>query len=278
MTSVDIALVLAQSGRGAGVPLRELLLVLLTAAVVTFLTTGLIRIAAIRFGAVAAPRDRDVHVIPTPRLGGVGIYLGLVAGLVFAYQLPALTRGFEYTPDMGAALVAGSIIVVVGIIDDRWGLDALTKFVGQVTAAGMLAVMGVSWIVIFDPFSGNTLVLDQLQGGLITVAVAAVMINAMNFVDGLDGLAAGIGLIAAVAICLFSVGCSRWCRRVRRAGFRWRRTVPAICSACCLRCSWSVRSCSFRFSICCSRSCGAPGPESVRSARTRCICTTVCCR
>lgn len=206
MTSVDTALVLAQSGRGAGVPLRELLLVLLTAAVVTFLATGLIRIAAIRFGAVAAPRDRDVHVIPTPRLGGVGIYFGLVAGLVFAHQLPALTRGFEYTPDMSAALVAGTIIVVVGIIDDRWGLDALTKFVGQVTAAGVLAVMGVSWIVIFDPFSGNTLVLDQLQGGLITVAVAAVMINAMNFVDGLDGLAAGIGLIAAVAICLFSVG------------------------------------------------------------------------
>ncbi len=55
MTSVDTALVLAQSGRGAGVPLRELLLVLLTAAVVTFLATGLIRIAAIRFGAVAAP-------------------------------------------------------------------------------------------------------------------------------------------------------------------------------------------------------------------------------
>jgi len=206
VTSVDTALVLAQSGRGAGVPLRELLLVLLTAAVVTFLATGLVRIAAIRFGAVAAPRERDVHVVPTPRLGGIGMYLGLVAGLVFAQQLPALTRGFEYTSDMSAALVAGSIIVVVGIIDDRWGLDALTKFVGQVTAAGVLAVMGVSWIVIFDPFSGNTLVLDQLQGGLITVAVAAVMINAMNFVDGLDGLAAGIGLIAAVAICLFSVG------------------------------------------------------------------------
>ncbi len=82
-------------------------------------------------------------MIPTPRLGGVGIYFGLVAGLVFAHQLPALTRGgFEYTPDMSAALVAGTIIVVVGIIDDRWGLDALTKFVGQVTAAGVLAVMG----------------------------------------------------------------------------------------------------------------------------------------
>ena len=104
------------------------------------------------------------------------------------------------------ALVAASIIVVVGIVDDRWGLDALTKFVGQVTAAGVLVVMGVSWIVVYDPFSASTLVLDQLQGGLITVAVAAVMINAMNFVDGLDGLAAGLGLIAALAICVFSVG------------------------------------------------------------------------
>ncbi|MFZ3394980.1 MraY family glycosyltransferase [Rhodococcus sp. 7Tela_A2] len=206
MTSADSVVLLAQAGRGAGVPIRELLLVLLTSAVVTFLATGVVRILAIKFGAVAIPRDRDVHVTPTPRLGGVGMYIGLVAGIVFAQHLPALTRGFEYTTEMGAALVAASIIVLVGIIDDRWGLDALTKFVGQVTAAGVLVVMGVSWIVIYDPFSGSTLVLDQLQGGLITVAVAAVMINAMNFVDGLDGLAAGLGLIAAVAICVFSVG------------------------------------------------------------------------
>lgn len=207
MTSADTAVVLlAQAGRGAGVPIRELLLVLLTSAVVTFLATGVVRILAIKFGAVAVPRDRDVHVVPTPRLGGVGMYIGLVAGILFAQHLPALTRGFEYTTEMGAALVAASVIVLVGIIDDRWGLDALTKFVGQVTAAGLLVVMGVSWIVIYNPFDGSTLVLDQLQGGLITVAVAAVMINAMNFVDGLDGLAAGLGLIAAVAICVFSVG------------------------------------------------------------------------
>lgn len=207
MTAADTtAVLLAQSGRGAGVPIRELLLVLLTSAVVTFLATGVVRIVAVKFGAVAVPRDRDVHVKPTPRMGGVGMYIGLVAGILFAQQLPALTRGFEYTPDMGAALVAASVIVVVGIVDDRWGLDALTKFVGQVTAAGVLVVMGVSWIVVYDPFSASTLVLDQLQGGLITVGVAAVMINAMNFVDGLDGLAAGLGLIAALAICAFSVG------------------------------------------------------------------------
>ncbi|MFC7449509.1 glycosyltransferase family 4 protein [Rhodococcus daqingensis] len=198
---------LAQSGRGAGVPIRELLLVLFTAAVITFLATGAVRLLALKFGAVAIPRDRDVHVEPTPRLGGVGMYVGFVAALLFAQQLPALARGFDYnTKDIPAALVAGGVIVLVGIIDDRWGLDALTKFVGQVTAAGVLVVMGVSWFVLYLPFNGTTLVLDQLQSGLVTVLIAVVMINAMNFVDGLDGLAAGLGLIAALAICVFSVG------------------------------------------------------------------------
>ena len=201
--------ILAQSSGGVGVPIRELLLVLCTAAVVTYLATGAVRVLAIRFGAVAIPRDRDVHVKPTPRLGGVGMYVGLAAGLLFAQQLPALTRGFEFdSHDVQAALVSGGVIVLVGIIDDKWGLDALTKFVGQVTAAGIMVVMGVSWFIIYNPFGdgGSTIILDQIQSGLFTVAVAVATINAMNFVDGLDGLAAGLGLIAAVAILLFSIG------------------------------------------------------------------------
>ncbi|MCC8929825.1 undecaprenyl/decaprenyl-phosphate alpha-N-acetylglucosaminyl 1-phosphate transferase [Rhodococcus sp. BGS-1C] len=206
--TVDI---LAQSSQGAGVPIRELLLVFLTAAVVTFLATGGVRVLAIKFGAVAAPRERDVHTTPTPRLGGTGMFLGMLIAILFASQLPALTRGFESqygSQDIPAALVAGFVIVAVGVIDDRWGLDALTKFVGQVTAAGVLVVMGVSWYIIYVPWSdgGINVVLDQLQGGLVTVAVTVVMVNAMNFVDGLDGLAAGLGLISALAICVFSVG------------------------------------------------------------------------
>ncbi|CAM2876238.1 glycosyltransferase family 4 protein [Skermania piniformis] len=198
--------VLAQPSAGAGVPIRELLLVLFTAAVVTFLATGGVRALANAFGAVAIPRARDVHTRPIPRMGGVGMFLGMVAALLFAQQLPALQRGFVYTTDVPAALFAGLIIVAVGVIDDRWGLDALTKFVGQVTAAGVLAVMGVSWFLVYNPFSGSTVVLDQLQAGLVTVAVTVVMVNAMNFVDGLDGLAAGLGLIAASAIFIFSLG------------------------------------------------------------------------
>ncbi|MGI5221149.1 MraY family glycosyltransferase [Nocardia sp. CA-290969] len=194
------------TGSGAVVPLRELLLVLLISAVVTFLATGGIRTLAIGFGAVAIPRDRDVHVKPIPRMGGVGMYIGVVAAVLFAHQLPALRRGFDYRPDIAAVLVAATIIVAVGIVDDRWGLDALTKFAGQVTAAGVMAVMGLGWYLIYDPFSNTTVVLDGLQGGLVTVAVAVTLINAMNFVDGLDGLAAGLGLIASVAVFAFAIG------------------------------------------------------------------------
>ncbi|NKY50661.1 MraY family glycosyltransferase [Nocardia vermiculata] len=192
--------------QGAVVPLRELLLVLLVSAVVTMLSTGGIRTLAIGFGAIAVPRDRDVHLEPIPRMGGVGIYLGVLAAVLFAHQLPALRRGFDYPHDIPAVLVAGTLIVLVGIVDDRWGLDALTKFVGQITAAGVMAVMGLSWVAIYNPFSNTTVVLDQLQGGVVTVAITVTMINAMNFVDGLDGLAAGLGLIAAVAVFVFTVG------------------------------------------------------------------------
>ncbi|MGV9415552.1 MraY family glycosyltransferase [Nocardia sp. NPDC003693] len=192
--------------QGAVVPLRELLLVLLVASVITFLLTGGIRVMAIGFGAVAVPRERDVHVKPVPRMGGLGIYLGVLAAVMFAHQLPALRRGFEYPKDIPAVLAAGTLIVLVGIIDDRWGLDALTKFVGQITAAGVMAVMGLSWVAIYNPFTNETVVLDPLQGGLVTVGITVTLINAMNFVDGLDGLAAGLGFIASVAVFVFTVG------------------------------------------------------------------------
>lgn len=200
-------LALESSSGGAGVPLRELGLVGLTAAGITYFLTSLVRVLAIRFGAVAVPRQRDVHVIPTPRLGGVGMYIGIVCAIGLAAQLPALNRGFSYTNDMWAVLVAGLVIVLVGIVDDRWGLDALTKFVGQLTAAGVLVLMGLSWFLLYVPFADiGTVVLDPLQAGLLTIAITVTTINAINFVDGLDGLAAGLGLIASLAICLFSLG------------------------------------------------------------------------
>ncbi|WP_200182851.1 glycosyltransferase family 4 protein [Tomitella biformata] len=200
-------MLLAQSSGGIGVPLRELGLLVLASAVVTFLVTGVVRILAVRFGAVAIPRQRDVHVIPTPRLGGIGMYIGVLTAFGLASQLPALNRGFEFGTDIIAVIAAGAVIVIVGVIDDTWGLDALTKFVGQLTAAGVMVVLGVTWFLVFVPWGGGvTVVLDQLQAGLLTVVITVVVINAVNFVDGLDGLAAGVGLIAAAAVAFFSIG------------------------------------------------------------------------
>jgi UDP-GlcNAc:undecaprenyl-phosphate GlcNAc-1-phosphate transferase len=204
--SAEVSL-LALADRGTGVPLRELILVGLTAAIVTYLATGGVRWLAFRLGAVAYPRERDVHVDPVPRMGGLAMYLGVAAAVLLASQLPALTRGFVYSSGMPAVVVAGGLIMVVGLIDDRWGLDALTKFAGQITAASVLVTMGVAWSVLYIPFGGvGTIVLDQASSILLTLALTVSIVNAMNFVDGLDGLAAGLGLITASAICIFSVG------------------------------------------------------------------------
>ena len=196
-------------------PIREYLLVGLTTAAVTFLLTGLIRLVAIRMGAVATPRERDVHVTPIPRLGGLAMYLGVLAGTVLANHLPVLRSAFEFSWDVVAVLAAGGLIVVVGALDDRFDLDAVTKLAGQVTAAGVLVLFGVQWFLFWVPWGGDgspggsigsVLLLGQDQAVLLTVLMTVVLTNAMNFVDGLDGLAAGIGLIAAASIGAFSLG------------------------------------------------------------------------
>ena len=138
------------------------------------------------------------------------MFLGVIAAVFLASQLPALTRGFVYSSGMPAVLVAGAVIMGIGLIDDRWGLDALTKFAGQITAASVLVTMGVAWSVLYIPIGGvGTIVLDQASSILLTLALTVSVVNAMNFVDGLDGLAAGLGLITALAICMFSVGLLR---------------------------------------------------------------------
>jgi UDP-GlcNAc:undecaprenyl-phosphate GlcNAc-1-phosphate transferase len=195
-----------------GPPIREYLLVGLTAAVVTFLLTGLVRVLAVRFGAVAWPRGRDVHVTPTPRWGGVAMYVGVLGGVAVATQLPALRLAFAYSSEVIGVIVAAGLLVLVGVLDDRFELDAITKLAGQTTASGVLVLFGVQWAVFWVPWgggdksAGSALVLSQEQGVVLTVLLTVALVNGMNFVDGLDGLAAGVGCIAAAATCLFSLG------------------------------------------------------------------------
>ncbi|MET7998379.1 MraY family glycosyltransferase [Amycolatopsis sp. NPDC005232] len=193
-------------------PIREYLLVALTATAVTYLLTGVVRRVAIRIGAIANPRARDVHVTPIPRMGGVGIYLGVAAAMGLAHQLPALSHGFDASLDSVGVLLAAGVISLIGALDDRFELDAWTKLAGQVMCAGILVLFGVQWVSFWVPWGGtgdsfgSVLVLDKNQGALLTVVMVVVMVNAMNFVDGLDGLAGGLGFIAATATCAFSLG------------------------------------------------------------------------
>jgi UDP-GlcNAc:undecaprenyl-phosphate GlcNAc-1-phosphate transferase len=194
-----------------GLPLREYLLVGFATAVVTFLLTSLVRRLATRIGALAYPRERDVHTVPMPRMGGLAMYGGVLAGMLLANSLPALRRAFTFSFDTYAVLIAGALIVLVGAADDRFELDSLTKLAGQVAAAGVLVIFGLQWLVFWVPWGGGTggigsvVVLSNNGGGVLVILLTVALVNAMNFIDGLDGLAAGIGFISAAATAAFAV-------------------------------------------------------------------------
>ncbi|HET9944640.1 MAG TPA: MraY family glycosyltransferase [Actinomycetes bacterium] len=191
--------------------MREYLLTAVVSAAVTYLLTPVARRIALRWGAMTQVRDRDVHAIPTPRLGGVAMMGGFTAALVVANNLPFLGPRLEMS-DLLAVMSGAVLICLLGVADDRWELDAVTKLAGQVLAAGVMVLQGVQ--MLFLPFGGlagesadgvpGAVVLGPPEGAVLTVLVIVVTINAVNFVDGLDGLAAGIVAIAASAFFAFS--------------------------------------------------------------------------
>ena len=182
--------------------MREYLLTTFVAAAVTYLVAGPVRAVAVRFGVLAEVRDRDVHDVPIPRLGGVAMVVGLAAALLVASKMPLLRSVFATGDEPKGVLLAAVVICLIGVVDDVWGLDAITKLAGQSLAAGLMALQGVQ--LLWLPGPGQTIALGPAEGTLITVLVVVVTVNAVNFVDGLDGLAAGIVGISASAFFLFS--------------------------------------------------------------------------
>ncbi|QBR91728.1 glycosyltransferase family 4 protein [Nocardioides euryhalodurans] len=184
--------------------MREYLLVFLVSAAVTYLLTVFAREIAIRTGAVAEVRDRDVHAEPIPYLGGLAMFGGLVAAYAVARELPFLsTAGPFVFEDAGAVLLAGGLVCGVGVLDDLFELDALTKLGGQVIAVAFLIYSQIQFVFIPLP-NGEQFSLDPAQGALLTAVIVVATINAVNFVDGLDGLAAGVVGIGAAAFFVFS--------------------------------------------------------------------------
>ncbi|MFH8571488.1 MraY family glycosyltransferase [Streptomyces sp. NPDC017993] len=186
-----------------GQPVREYLLTLCVTAAVTYLLTGPVRKFAIAAGAMPEIRARDVHREPTPRLGGIAMFGGLCAGLLVASHLTNLKSVFENSNEPRALLSGAALIWILGVLDDKWGVDALVKLGGQMIAAGVMVLQGLT--ILWIPIPGvGTVSLTPMQGTLLTVALVVITINAVNFVDGLDGLASGMVCIAAAAFFMYA--------------------------------------------------------------------------
>jgi UDP-GlcNAc:undecaprenyl-phosphate GlcNAc-1-phosphate transferase len=176
------------------------LFVFLVSAATTFLLTPVVRRLAIRYGVIDEPSDRKVHPTPRPTMGGVAMYVGMLAGLGLSRFLPFFSEMNKGEPAPLAAVLTCTMILILGAVDDRRGIMALTKFTGQVFVVGVLMLLGVQLAFIYipvGPSAGNVVDLGQDLSVLLTLIWTLTVINAVNLLDGLDGLAAGMIAIAA---------------------------------------------------------------------------------
>jgi len=177
------------------------LIIGLVSAIISFVGSHLLLRLSHRFKIYPVIRDRDVHTTPTPRLGGVAIVLGLGAALVVAANLPVFAPVFvNIMPIIGIG-IGIVLMAVVGVIDDLVDLNWLVKLGAQLIAAGVLAWSGVQ--IVSLPFSG-ILLLSPTMSLVLTVFAVVLVMNAINFIDGLDGLVAGVTLIAGSVFFIYS--------------------------------------------------------------------------
>jgi UDP-GlcNAc:undecaprenyl-phosphate GlcNAc-1-phosphate transferase len=172
---------------------------MLLAAAICYLVTPYVETYALRFGAIARIRERDIHTETTPRWGGVAMWFATSFTFVVVSHLPLVGKSFGR--EAQGIFLAGTFVVLLGMIDDRFELDALTKLAGQALAAGILLSFGVQ--LLWLPING-LITLPASIGQFLTVLVILVAINAVNFIDGMDGLASGIVAVSATAFFIFA--------------------------------------------------------------------------
>jgi UDP-GlcNAc:undecaprenyl-phosphate GlcNAc-1-phosphate transferase len=172
-------------------------------AVLTWLLTFGVRWVAVRAGALVLPDDRRVHDRPTPTGGGAAMFLAFLAAMALASRLGQFKDVFRGSSEPLGVVLAASAIFAVGLLDDLREVSAPAKLAGQVFAASILYLFGVTMLYFQIPFAGFV-VLSSDWEPLVTVIWVAAIANAVNLIDGLDGLAAGIVAIAAAAFFLYS--------------------------------------------------------------------------
>ena len=176
-------------------------LALLTALVVSFLMTPVVKSFAYKVGAIDVPKDeRRMHHKPIPRLGGLAIFAGFMASILLFVDI-------RLNPQMQSILLGAVIIVVLGVVDDIMALPAKLKFVIQIAAALIPALNGVSIQALSNPniFSPNAYWVLNWLSIPVTVLWIVGITNAVNLIDGLDGLANGVSAISAATVLVIAL-------------------------------------------------------------------------
>ncbi len=174
-------------------------------ALVTFGTAFVVRRVAPRVGAIAQPGPRSVHADPTPSLGGAAMFVGFCAALATASQVDQFHEMFDSSSEPLGLLLAAAVMFVVGAVDDVREVSPPAKLAGQILSGSVLSVLGVTMLYFRVPFASyDYVVLSPDLATLVTVLSVVVLANAMNLIDGLDGLATGIVIIAGAALFLYS--------------------------------------------------------------------------
>ncbi|WP_291526754.1 MraY family glycosyltransferase [Bifidobacterium sp. UBA744] len=181
--------------------MRVYLLIAAIAGGVTWLITPIVRHVAIEIGAVGRVRARDMHTVPTPRMGGVAMMIGFVVAMLFASRIPFIAGLFSSDTTAWAIMAGAVAICLLGVADDLWDLDWMLKLAGQLLISVFVAWGGVQ--IISLPMGSLIAASPSLSMALTAILIVA-SINAVNFVDGLDGLAAGIVAIGGVAFAIYS--------------------------------------------------------------------------
>jgi UDP-GlcNAc:undecaprenyl-phosphate GlcNAc-1-phosphate transferase len=175
------------------------------ALVTTLALTPLVRKAAIRIGAIVPPSQRGVHRRAMPTLGGAAMFGGFLLALAVASQIYQFHEMFDGSSEPIGLVLAALVMFAVGALDDLREVSPPAKIAGMVLAGSLLSLFGVSMLFFRVPFANwDTIVLSADLAPLITVLVVVLFANAINLIDGLDGLAAGIVIIAGSALFLYS--------------------------------------------------------------------------
>ena len=179
------------------------LIALFVAGCTTTVVTPLARWLAFRTRMVQAPDERRLHPRPTPVLGGLSMFVGFLAAMAVASRLEQFEPVFQGTSEPLAIVVGATLTFLVGLVDDAKELSPPAKMAGQVLAASLMSLLGVTMLFFRLPFLGNWSLSPDLAP-LITVLWVLGMATAINYIDGIDGLAAGVVAIAAGSFALYS--------------------------------------------------------------------------